>query len=317
MPFYSGTATSYADLLTALTDACVANGWSWSDSILSKGAAFIKLTVGANGITLQGGTGKTGATLDGASPITPRLGRIHATLGNQGSFPMTYSIHLFSGPDEVFLVARHSVDYFFWSTFGVSNVPGVGGTGLWYGAVAMAAPETYSSESSGGIYIGPTHGGFDSFSGGISSTGALFWKTSNNNVSKSQNSLHCAIDGITWADQPSSASITAVGKLQAIACAAPHVGRQPSAWNSEAVLLPIQAYLARASTKLSLVADLVNARYVRVDNYAPEQIITLGADQWKIYPFYRKESSMRDGITSGGMIDHTGTFGWAIRYDGA
>jgi len=60
--------------------------------------------------------------------------------------------------------------------------------------------------------------------------------------------------------------------------------------------------------------DLQNARTLRVDNYDPGQIITLGDDQWRIYPFYRKNADQRDGTTSSGG-DHSGTMGWAIRYD--
>ena len=105
----------------------------------------------------------------------------------------------------------------------------------------------------------------------------------------------------------------AVNSVHAIGSAAPHIERSPSAWNGESPLLPIQAYVWRASAKCSLVVDMRHARYLRIDNYEPGQIITLGGDSWKVYPFYRKASSARNG---GIGIDHTGTFGWAIRYDG-
>lgn len=315
MAYYNGSANSYNDLLAALTNACVAVGWTWADGILSKGAAFVKLYTNADGILIQGGTGKTGTALDGASPQTPRLGRIHTSAGAQSAWPMAYSIHIGSTPDEVYLIARSNVDYFYWLAFGVSDVAGLLGTGLWLGAVAMASPEVYTA-GPGGVYIDENGSGWDNYQGGIASSAALFWKTNNTAPSKSQNTVHHLLDGVAWADTPTAPGPTGVGKLQAVACGSPQIARSPSAWNSEAILIPIQAYLTRASSKMSLVVDVKHARYVRVDNYTPEQIITLGPDKWKIYPFYRKNSVQRNGQSAGGMIDHTGTFGWAIRYDG-
>ena len=87
----------------------------------------------------------------------------------------------------------------------------------------------------------------------------------------------------------------------------------PSAWNGESVLVPIQVITSRPSNLWSLVGELTHARYVRLDNLEPGQLITLGPDRWKVYPFYRKDATARDG---GDGIDHTGTLGWAIRYDG-
>ena len=71
--------------------------------------------------------------------------------------------------------------------------------------------------------------------------------------------------------------------------------------------------MARASNKVSILAKIENARYLRIDNLQPEQILTFGAEKWMVFPFHKKNSSVRDGGTS---IDHSGTFGWAIRYDG-
>ncbi len=317
MAYYSGSANNFADLLTALATACVAEGWAWNGGILSKDAAFLKLSTIANGILIQGGTSQTGATLNGASAHTPRLGRLHSTLGAQPVWPMAYNIHIGTSPDEVYLIARHNVDYFYWLAFGVSDVPGLPGTGAWLGAIAPADLETFTGGSAtGGVRIGPEGSGGDTWQGGLGSSAALFWKTNNIATSRSQNTLHCSLDGVAWADHPTSAGPDAQGKLLAAAQAAPHIARSPSAWNSEAPLIPIQAYYTRASAKMSLVADLKHARYLRVDNYDPEQVITLGSDQWRVYPFYRKNTTQRDGQTAGGLIDHTGTFGWAIRYDG-
>ena len=83
----------------------------------------------------------------------------------------------------------------------------------------------------------------------------------------------------------------------------------PSTWNSEAVLLPIQAFsTVYGSAKVALVLDVVGARACRIDNFKPGNIITLGSDRWKIYPWYLKAAA--ESSTSSGRL------GWAIRYDG-
>lgn len=88
---------------------------------------------------------------------------------------------------------------------------------------------------------------------------------------------------------------------------------QPNSWNSEATLLPIRAWKARPSSKISMTADLEFARHIRIDNLSPGDILTIGSDQWKVFPWYRKDVSAHNG---GYFVNHTGTFGWAIRYEG-
>ena len=95
----------------------------------------------------------------------------------------------------------------------------------------------------------------------------------------------------------------------------PLVSLLPNGWNSEAVLIPIRAYKQRFESKISITADLVHARYTRVDNYAPGEIIAIGGQRWKIFPWYRKDSTARQG-TGGWRGAHSGTLGWAIRYEG-
>lgn len=89
--------------------------------------------------------------------------------------------------------------------------------------------------------------------------------------------------------------------------------RLPNLYNEATILLPIKPLARRASGGLTIIANLKNARYLRNDNLAPGEIITLGADQWKTYPFFRKDVTLRN---SGGDYPHSGTFGYAIKYTG-
>ncbi|WP_238707868.1 hypothetical protein, partial [Comamonas testosteroni] len=62
MPYYTGSISSYDELLTAVVNACTANGWAYNSGILSKGNAFFKLsavsTGSYRGLNVEGGTGQ-------------------------------------------------------------------------------------------------------------------------------------------------------------------------------------------------------------------------------------------------------------------
>ncbi len=44
MAYYNGSAATFADLKTAIENACVANGWALSNGILSKNGVFFNLS---------------------------------------------------------------------------------------------------------------------------------------------------------------------------------------------------------------------------------------------------------------------------------
>lgn len=167
---------------------------------------------------------------------------------------------------------------------------------MWVGA-SLAESDTDSLDIRSAI------GGTD-----FRSTGALFWATSGYYAGPRNCWVHSDLDAQGWW-LAQALSDSPVG----IAPTAPLMGLLPNTWNSEAVLLPIRAYKVRPSYKISLTADLEHARYTRIDNYTPGQIITLGSERWKIFPWYRKDAVNRNG---GYVINHSGTFGWAIRYEG-
>lgn len=209
------------------------------------------------------------------------------------AYPLGYELFLF--PDEVYCVVRHSVDVFQYFAFGRSSIP-LPGTGMWVGATG----ETGMSGSSG-LSIYPAGGTGVNYGYTVP---ALFWAT---DYSRSNN-VHSDFDGQGWwLDQAEYANTIGISPL------IPLTSLLPNAWNSEAVLLPIRAFKRRTSGKVSLVVDLSNARHTRVDNYLPGEVITIGTDRWKVFPWYRKNSAARNG---GSGITHSGTFGWAIRYEG-
>lgn len=302
MAYYTGTVGDYDDLFDILINRCVGHGWTWSDGILSKGKAFLKVwvsytsqTVAApygtgSGIVIQGGTGQSGGNLVNSSTAVGRLGRPEVEVKwKPVTWPAIYHLHIFENPDEVFLILNFDVLYHFWLAFGVSDIPGQQGTGLWFHGLARQNATT----SIEGFEMSPTSGAIK-YSG---VTGFLAADRVNNAIANY--SIHTAMDGTEWT--------TSFNAWQTLS---PLPARSPNNWNQEAVLLPIHGYINRPEGKRSCALIVRNARYIRVDNYEVGDTITLGPEKWQVYPFYFKNV---DGRNGGTQLNHSGTFGWAIR----
>lgn len=327
MAYYSGSVNSYADLVAAVQSACVSDGWTLSGSILSKGAAYLNLysstaktSTEGPGLIAQGGTGIDAGVLTGGSVARPRLGPCGSgpLAGGDPSWPSVYHIHVFTDPDEVYVFLNHGISRYYYLAFGISDVPGVGGNGLWITGTVMRGFATGTTSSSGGFYISDVLGQVSGNPAAATGNGPWWvnrvW-TGSMSDTFAKDILHCGIDGAGWKGGGvffnSSPQIGALSALQSVR---PLPTMQPNAWNGESVLLPIQVLIVRASLKVSPVLEHRNARYLRINNHEPGDIITLGSDRWRVYPFHMKNMTQPDGSLS--MIDHTGTFGWAIRYDG-
>lgn len=312
MAYYAGMAGNYDDLLIALTTACVSEGWSFSDSIIYKDKVFIKTDINysgtpdnGEGLIIQLGTGKVDGVLVDACSAKGRLGRIaSAGFAANFSFPVQYNIHFSNdAQNEVFLIVKTDIDTYQYLAFGQSSISGIG---AWMSAIS---PLRFSSETNSSITLEPT---FDGLSFVYSKIRAFWWCLPNLNSYFSPESC-CEVcrdeTNAVWLNDDPNAGIDAM----AFPVIRDLIQRQPSAWSSNAILLPINIYTKRPENKVSQIISINNARYVRIDNFEPEQIVTLGMERWKIYPFYRKNSVERDGWIES---DHSGTFGWAIRYDG-
>lgn len=322
MATYTGTANSYADIVSAVQSACVAEGWALNSGILSLADAYVRLypsdtltSAQGPGVILQGGTGRNEATLIEPSLCQPRAGQPYSGVngGEAPAFPVEYFIFVHVDPAEVYVIYRFNVDRHYWLAFGVSDVPEVVedgvGTGLWIAGTARRG----LGISTGGFTISPNGGSAGAPTGSWGFGSGFFWSYGDGNAwadnALEANALHCAVGAGGWQGRSRR---TAEGALHAIGAAVPHIARQPNVWNGESALLPVHVHLYRAQSKCSLVIQPRNARYVRVDNYESGDIIDLAGEQWMVFPFYLKNASVRNG---GNSISHTGTFGWALRHE--
>ena len=314
MAYYTGSAANVAAVLTALTNACEAEDWTWSGGILSKAdpGIFVRLDAAT--------------TIDGYTPL--RLwGRTYIDSGESPqyvsmnvpikavdvTYPVTYHVFVFAS--EVFLVINYS-DKFQWLAFGQSSQPGLGSSGNW---VAATAGNTYwASDPNHGVYINLNGGGLVSgyWATDAAVVPAMFWPDLNGANITDRFYACCASwyfdagleSGDTyhpWMQPCDGASNKNLVQILAT---------QPNSFNNEGVLIPITLFMIRAESKFSQVLQVQNARHIRVDNYTPTEIITLGTDQWMVFPWYCKSTTDRNGGTSANL-SHSGTFGWAIKYE--
>lgn len=317
MAYVTGTANTMADLKSAVETAAVAAGWTLSNGILSKGGCFFQLVANTPTnayLQLNGGTSQSGSTLNGQ----PATGvRIASPTALQMVFPINYEIHTFANPDEVYCVVNYNSDFYQQLSFGKSDIPGIGGTGAWFTGHCGSNLSLTSATASAnmGITTSQTNVG----SSGTSTnnmSGGLFFEANTNNASGSY--VHCGLDTAGW-KQSSSPTAGTTG-CQGISYCASLITSLPNLSNQATILLPVKAIAIRLDGGKTIIANPKNVRYCRIDNIVPGEIITFGSDQWKVYPFYRKDPVNRNGtgyISTTPYPQHSGTYGYAIRYTGS
>lgn len=296
MAYVTGTANSLTDLLTAIQNACTGNGWTLSaGGVLSKGTCFAELKISGTYITVRGGTGVDGSgNLTGACDTT--TGRLNSIAGNWHgtvpaapafSFPMTYAVHIQTAPDEVYCVVNYAASFYELIAFGQSSMPGLTGSGNWY---CGNVPDNL-------YYVPWLSGGEGASSGACYS---LFARDQNNRGC----GVHHALDSATWAVKGSATDASSLFL------------REPNQWNQESILIPIRVYAGRPSGFISPVLECAHARFVNIANLSDQQIITLGSDKWKVYPWWSRGTPNIGGYNVGAPLTYTGVCGHAIRYDG-
>lgn len=305
MPYYTGSANSYTELLLAIQNACTSHGWTLSTGVLSKGAAHVKLYLATltntNGIVAQGGTASAGGVLSSPSPAQPRMGRLHTGSTNlpAESWPAQYHIHIHDSPDEVFVILNFNIEYFYYLAWGMSDTPGLDGTGLWITGSVGGASYTNSAGFCARVDSGETTA--------YTVSAQAFWNTYTQNIALESDVIHT---GPGWAT--AHTAVAGTSPLVGAYCLSPLIGLQPNTWNGESLLLPIRAYQNLGSGMLRQVLDMRHARHIRIAHNTPGEVIALGHERWKLYPYVRKVT----GYSNSGNLSHSNDFGWAIRYDG-
>lgn len=321
MAYVSGTATTYANLLSAIQAALTSNGWTLSSGILSKDTTFVNLRVdnpfssgSQNALIASIGNSASGGSLTGSLPtLGVKIGPFQTSSGPADLiFPCSYKIFINTAPDEVYIVVGYNTNMYQWMGFGVSPAAGSPGNGTWLsgtfgqpatGTTPVATP--YGSNST--FYINNIGGG--SASAQNISAGLFF-----NNYAAGTN-LYPATNALmhtgSTGDSGWSQSISTDNIPTAYEGNCDLLRKSPNLWNLQSTLFKILISITAASNKVRIVGELKHSRHLKINYMNPETIITLGTDKWMVFPFFKKGTQE---LTA--YADDTGYFGFAIRYDG-
>lgn len=309
--YSSGSASSFQDLRDAIQTFLTSHGFSnkagtTSDKrIVYKSPLFIQLESNTKFLKISGGT---------SSPSTSLVNPSHEYMVADPdltpvSFPINYEFYLYPSPDEFYCVINYNGSRYQHLNFGTSNVPSVGGAGTWITASINSDIDlsemtfmqvfigSFRNSAQRSIYVESYHG-----------YGLGYFLQPNANLTGNSSTIHCGLEGAdSWRIGDS-----VVGSL------APSASKEllmdlPSLFNEADVLLPISPVLHRVSDTYTIVADLVNVRYCRLDNRAPGDTIVFGSDSWKVYPLFTKSSIDKDGVPWNTGALHSGTIGVAIK----
>lgn len=306
MAYVSGVAGTIDALLDDFKYALLSNGWAVSGNVVSKGASFFQFSRALSFIYLQGGLDS------GFSNPSPKC-RIG---GGFITYPIAYEFHIFDNPDEVYMVINYDQVYYQQLSFGTSDVGGAGGY-PWLSA-ALNAPATpvettnrinIVTTSLSSLYCNP----YNTQSASYTSNAFGLFVYAAGSPDNGSSYYYSALPTPKWC--VSSESQGSAGYVAGLLAAS------PSVLNGAAPLLPIKAMRDMGSNGFSTAVNLRNARLCRIDNVEPGELLTYGSEKWKVYPWLRKNSTMRNGFNGATSavtpVDHSGTFGYAVRYSGA
>ena len=296
MAYTTGTADSMADLRSKIVAACQSGGWSWdtTNEVIHGNGCFVQLT--AQSATVMALRGRTSVS-DGVAATSSAYMCRNSTLGDW-AWPVTYTVFCFAA--EVFVVINTQQDYYQWLAWGTSIfAAALPGSGAWYAGSVYGTSFSLNTITSA---YGGSSSSSTSYATGNSYNCGLFWGAANGFVHH----------GITPAT-PWTGSIGGCPLINDL------INVLPNSWNDEVVLLPVRLVGPLIQSRYALTLELQNARYTRIDWYEPGEIVTIGQDKWKIFPFFKKNTQYRNGTSGaggGGGSNHSGTLAMAIRYDG-
>lgn len=307
MAYYSGSFSSMSNLQAAILANLGTEGYTVnSNTVTLPSAGVVTISSETNALRLRAGDSGQGASDGGVGTIvnaSPRAVRmvLHAATDSI-SFPGAYMMFCFSAPIEVYVVARVNTDYYIWLAFGRSDMPGLAAHGAW--VAATGGPSSGGDLSIRALGTPQSHD---------NACPLIAWQRTTNANARSF-AIRDGLESRVWTEGANTGAADAGRHTRPMM----NANVQPNAWNTESVLVPITVYSDRASSLESPVLQVRNARYMRVNNYSPEQVISLGSDKWMVFPAYRKNADVHsDNTVVTSAPYHSGTWGWAIRYEGA
>jgi hypothetical protein len=283
MSFYSGQATSFADLLTKVTGHVSADGWAFSSGILSKDDVAVSL--------IANGTVSLKCKGDGDAPNSVGLFSPTFTL-DPITWPIDYRVFVAEAPDMIAISIAYNDVYNQHMIFGQGVNLGVTGD-----CQFVFATYGENFNTTGMSYIDsvlPFMSNFNIPSNAqikLDEDAAFFGQTGTNYDWVGQG--NCKVLGYDYCMNI--------------------LGRNPNQWNAQSLLVPVRLYANRPDNRLSYVAELPpSLRVIRNTFFNDGDIFVLGSDKWMILSAFKKSVQ----YPAGNNANESGTFGFAFKYDG-
>lgn len=307
MAFKSVVVNSAVDLKAAIETFAQANGWTLASDILSKNGCYVKLTVASvNEIRIQGAKNGdfTGVNLP------PHYNRIYISTWPSNA---TVNMAAFNNPDIIWMTMNYDVVKFHHIGFGNMVKYGNWNGGQWF----FATHTTYSYDTRCATSI---HG-MAGIGYGYGGEAALFWDADCSNdwdlnyVHGNSTFVECDLRGRIW--EPPASNDANLNYYTARVMSPIHY-KNPNVFNSQTLLSPFQVWLKSADGYLQCLGHVDHVRWVKLTNYNPGDLITLGSEKWKLYPWCVHDVSYPDGKGSSysSPSPSTGVLGVAVKYDG-
>lgn len=295
MAFQTGTSSGPSDLVTLLSTFATANGWTVSNTsdsfkVFRSTALNIYFSVSwdASNINLRGCTGyDSGANWTSQPGVAP----VSATC-NQLTGP--FKAYYFFGTNQyMHVVIETTTNIFKHVVFGTLNKNSTYTGGEYYDASfhATGINDNNYPESTNHRYL------FDGCS---------------NNTDKAR--LRVVADGYDWRPYQ-SATVVATNHVKGCVRASSTItgavaSYSINAFNQRTTLVPIVLAVGRPSSLYSLIGSPPDIRQVKMDNLNPGQVITLGTDEWYVFPHIQKTSTINVPSSS---VPSSGMYGYAYK----
>ena len=315
----SGTANAFSDLLTALVNACTANGFTYNSTtnVLYKGSLAVKLASTSTSFSIQ-----LGVNVDGSGNLVspaPYALPMMVSSNQTVTFPVNYRVFIYTNPDYVQITIKHDVVFF--QHLGFGNAINLGATGdsgrtpFFWGSYRPSGGDGNTNYVNVGIDPNSGAGSFRNHSAIPFYTGGPMNTGYGINVS---NAMVYVNEPTTYNGTASAIGWTGnFNSTNAVSCWTSAndtfmtIRRTPNLFNGDSAFVPIRPMMQRPSGFFSYKIQLPHMRLIRNDYYTDEQILVRGSDKWRVLPCRKKNTSQRNSQVS---VDDSGTYAFAMEY---
>lgn len=301
MAYQTGTASDFVALRTELFNFCQLQGYTLiGGQMLQKGDVYAQIEASTTAhLRMRGGTGQDGSGNPTGAPHALWTS-MRGTLpdGTVVVWPITYHFHYRASPDAVFVAIEHNNGFSQHLLFGdmakAANFVGGGYySASWGDGSFLSNGQIRLQQSCLNMEVLPFQGLFAQISG------ARF----------AGSYLHAETGGRTWFER----SVNIANTLYTGESLYELRLRSLNPWNNGMNLVPWYLFGTNVSDNLIVLGELPQIRFCRMRHYNIGDVITIGADKWKLYPVLLKNASIPD---PGAGQFHSGDYGIAVAYDG-